>query len=66
VIETYRMFGREHELDLEREARGRALARVARPRRSSRVRLNLIARRLYVARSHWLRPATPARGGAKA
>jgi hypothetical protein len=32
MIETYRMLGREHEADLEREAHRRALARVAAPR----------------------------------
>jgi hypothetical protein len=36
VIETYRMLGREHEFDLEREARGRALARASSRRRSGR------------------------------
>jgi hypothetical protein len=34
--ETYRMLGREHEADLEREAQKRRLATVAGPRRAAR------------------------------
>jgi hypothetical protein len=66
MIETYRMLGREHELDLEREARRRALARVSRPRRPGRFRLGLIARLIRVAPAEGLAPLTQARGGGRA
>ena len=46
MFETYRMLGREHQLDLEREARRVALARGVRRRRSFRLVLRSLAPRL--------------------
>jgi hypothetical protein len=52
VIEAYRMLGSEHEADLEREARRRALARIAAPRRAGASRIRSVAQRLRMAGSN--------------
>jgi hypothetical protein len=46
MFETYRMLGREHQADLEREAQRVALARVVRRRRSYRLVLRSLGSRL--------------------
>ena len=49
MFETYRMLGREHQADLEREAQRVALARVVRRRRSYRLVLRSLRLRLAAA-----------------
>ena len=53
VHETYRMLGREHELDLEHEAARRGLAATARQHRASKAHVEP-KRRRWTQRPTWV------------